>query len=64
MWANNETGVTQDISELSAKMRVSGGMMHIDAAQAAGKIEVDFSVSGAHLMSLSAHKIKGPKGAR
>ena len=62
MWANNETGVIQDIPALAAKVRANGGVMHTDAVQAAGKIEVDFSASGAHLMSLSAHKINGPKG--
>jgi cysteine desulfurase len=62
MWANNETGVIQDIPALAARVRANGGVMHTDAVQAAGKIEVDFSASGAHLMSLSAHKINGPKG--
>jgi cysteine desulfurase len=51
MWANNETGVIQDIPALAARVRAHGGVMHTDAVQAAGKIEVDFSVSGAHLMS-------------
>lgn len=62
MWANNETGVMHDIPALSAKARAASAMVHTDAVQAAGKIEVDFSASGAHLMSLSAHKINGPKG--
>lgn len=62
MWANNETGVIQDIPALAAKVRAHGGVMHTDAVQAAGKIEVDFAASGVHLMSLSAHKINGPKG--
>lgn len=62
MWANNETGVVQDIPALAAKVRAQGGVMHTDAVQAAGKIEVDFSASGVHLMSLSAHKLNGPKG--
>jgi cysteine desulfurase len=62
MWANNETGVIQDIPALTAKVRANGGVMHTDAVQAAGKIEVDFSASGAHLMSLSSHKLNGPKG--
>jgi cysteine desulfurase len=62
MWANNETGVLQDIAALSARARAVGALLHTDAVQAAGKIEVDFSVSGAHMMSLSAHKIGGPKG--
>src|SRR3989344_6676073 len=62
MWANNETGVVQDIPALAAKVRANGGVMHTDAVQAAGKIEVDFSASGVQLMSLSAHKLNGPKG--
>lgn len=62
MWANNETGVVHDIAALAARVRANGGVMHTDAVQAVGKIEVDFSASGAHLMSLSAHKINGPKG--
>ena len=62
MWANNETGVIQDIAALGAQARACGALLHTDAVQAAGKIEVDFTASGAHLMSLSAHKINGPKG--
>lgn len=62
MWANNETGVIQDIAALSTMARERGAVMHTDAVQAAGKIAVDFAASGAHLMSLSAHKINGPKG--
>ncbi|BAV33989.1 cysteine desulfurase [Sulfuricaulis limicola] len=62
MWANNETGVIQDTPALAARVRANGGVMHTDAVQATGKIEVDFSASGAHLMSLSAHKLNGPKG--
>jgi cysteine desulfurase len=62
MWANNETGVIQDIAALAAQARAGGAWLHTDAVQAAGKIEVDFAASGAHLMSLSAHKINGPKG--
>ena len=62
MWANNETGVVQDIAALSGRMRARGALIHTDAVQAAGKIEVDFAASGVHMMSLSAHKIHGPKG--
>jgi len=62
MWANNETGVIQDIAALSARVRAHGALLHTDAVQAAGKIAVDFVASGAHMMSLSAHKINGPKG--
>ncbi|MEQ6342791.1 MAG: cysteine desulfurase [Gammaproteobacteria bacterium] len=62
MMANNETGVIQDIPAISAQARRVGAIMHTDAVQAAGKIPVDFPASGAHLMSLSAHKLYGPKG--
>ncbi len=62
MWANNETGVIQNVAAVSAIARERGAVMHTDAIQAAGKIEVDFAASGAHLLSLSAHKINGPKG--
>lgn len=62
MWANNETGVIQDIAAVSAMARARGAWVHTDAVQAAGKIDVDFTASGVHLMSLSAHKINGPKG--
>lgn len=63
MTANNETGVVQDITAIASRVRGSGALLHTDAVQAAGKIRLDFSDSGAHLMSLSAHKIGGPKGA-
>lgn len=62
MMANNETGVIQDIPAISAQARRVGAIMHTDAVQAAGKIPVDFPASGTHLMSLSAHKLYGPKG--
>lgn len=60
---NNETGTVQDISRISRLVRAtSRALMHTDAVQAAGKIPVDFAASGVHMMSLSAHKIYGPKG--
>lgn len=62
MAANNETGVVQDIAALAEAARAAGTIMHCDAIQAAGKIALDFAASGAHLMTLSAHKINGPKG--
>ena len=63
MWANNETGVLNDIAALAPAVRECGSLLHTDAVQAAGKVTVDFSASGAHLMSISAHKMYGPKGA-
>jgi cysteine desulfurase len=63
MLANNETGVIQDLSDLAEAARERGVWLHTDAVQAAGKIPLDFRGLGVHLMSLSAHKLYGPKGA-
>jgi cysteine desulfurase len=63
MWANNETGTIQDIANLAAGLRERGCWLHSDAVQAVGKIPVDFARSGLHALSLSSHKIYGPKGA-
>ncbi|HYE34084.1 cysteine desulfurase family protein [Methylocaldum sp.] len=62
MMANNETGVIQDIAPIVGLLRERGVVFHCDAVQAAGKVPVDFKASGAHAMSLSGHKIYGPKG--
>jgi len=62
MWANNETGTLQPVTELAACARASGAIVHSDAVQAAGKLPLDFAASGVHLMTLSSHKIYGPKG--
>lgn len=62
MWANNETGVLQDLPTLAEQARRIGALLHTDAVQAVGKVPVDFPASGVHLMSLSAHKLYGPKG--
>lgn len=62
MTANNETGAIQNIAGLAERARSVGAVLHSDAIQAAGKIALDFESSGAHLMTLSAHKIYGPKG--
>ena len=62
MMANNETGVVQNIAQVAEAARTCDAILLTDAVQAAGKIPLDFSASGAHLMSLSAHKIYGPKG--
>jgi cysteine desulfurase len=62
MWANNETGVINPVAELAEACREQGVMLHTDAVQAAGKLGLDFAASGAQLMSLSAHKLYGPKG--
>jgi cysteine desulfurase len=62
MLANNETGVIQDIAKISQYLRKQGLIIHTDAIQALAKIPVDFNQLGVHLMSLSSHKIYGPKG--
>ncbi|MBI2311076.1 MAG: cysteine desulfurase [Betaproteobacteria bacterium] len=63
MLANNETGVIQDVAAVAQRARAVGALMHTDAVQAFGKIEVDFAALNVHAMTLSAHKIYGPKGA-
>ncbi|HXA35999.1 MAG TPA: aminotransferase class V-fold PLP-dependent enzyme [Steroidobacteraceae bacterium] len=63
MHVNNEIGVIQDIAAIAAICAKHGGArMHVDAAQGAGKCAIDFNRFGADLMSLSAHKVYGPKG--
>lgn len=60
--ANNETGIIQDVAKVAEMARSSGAWMHTDAVQAFGKIPLDFSSLGVHAMTISAHKIYGPKG--
>jgi len=62
MHANNETGVLHPLAEISALCGEAGVLLHTDAAQSLGKEPVDVDAMGVHLMSLSAHKIYGPKG--
>lgn len=63
MMANNETGVLQPVGEAAAAARQVGAWLHSDAVQALGKIEVNFRTLGVHALTISAHKIGGPKGA-
>lgn len=63
MLANNETGVIQDVAAIAAKAREQRAWIHTDAVQAFGKIPVDFASLNVHALTLSAHKVYGPKGA-
>ena len=62
MYANNEIGTIQPISEIGAVCRESGVLFHTDAVQAIGHIPVDIQKDNIDMLSLSAHKFKGPKG--
>jgi cysteine desulfurase len=62
MAANNETGAIQPVAETSKIVHSVGGLLHTDAVQAAGRIELEMAALGADMLSLSAHKIGGPKG--
>ena len=62
MAANNEIGVLQPIAEIGALARERGALFHSDAAQAVGKVPLDVEAATIDLMSLSGHKIYGPKG--
>ena len=62
MFVNNEIGVIQDIPALGEICRERGVLLHVDAAQATGKVDIDLSTMKVDLMSFSAHKTYGPKG--
>lgn len=63
MMANNETGVIQPIEEIATLCKARGALLHCDAAQALGRIPVDFGRPGADMLTLTAHKCGGPVGA-
>jgi cysteine desulfurase len=62
MLANNETGALQPVGEVADIVHEAGGLLHVDAIQALGKIPFDIKVMKTDLVTLSAHKIGGPKG--
>ena len=62
MLANNETGVVQPVAEAAAIVHAAGGLLHVDAVQAAGRIAFNIGTLGADLLTLSGHKIGGLKG--
>jgi cysteine desulfurase len=62
MFVNNEIGVIQDIPTIGAMCREKGILLHVDAAQATGKIAIDLNTLPVDLMSLASHKTYGPKG--
>src|SRR3984893_7010085 len=62
MMANNETGIIQPVAEVAAEARRLGAVLHVDAVQAPGRLNIDFAPLVVDAMVLSAHKLGGPRG--
>ncbi len=62
MWANNETGTIFPVAELAALAHEAGALFHTDAVQAVGRLPLDVKAAAIDMLSLSAHKLHGPKG--
>jgi cysteine desulfurase len=62
MLANNETGVVQPVCEAARLVHEAGGLLHVDAVQAAGRMSCDINALGADFLTISGHKLGGPKG--
>ena len=63
MLANNETGIVQPVRELADIVHARGGLLHVDALLAPGRMAVDMAALGADLLTISSHKLGGPQGA-
>lgn len=62
MWVNNEVGTIQPVPEIAEQVKARGGIMHTDAVQAFGKVEIDTKKTPIDLLTISGHKIGAPKG--
>ena len=61
-WGNHEVGTLQPVAEVAERCRSHATLLHVDAAQAVGRVPIDFASSGADLLSVTAHKLGGPTG--